>query len=103
MRFGKKSDLRGLAFVLSKEVHGPAPRRLLMSIEFAKIEHMALHDAVIGPPAVFHGTPEKMVFAVLRALFAAEEDGAMKPLLQKAAQGGEVGSTSPFGRTALVK
>lgn len=73
MRVWEKSDLLGLGIVLSKELNGLAPRSFLSAIEFAQIEHVALNHPVTRYPAVLNHTPVKMLFAILAALFAAEE------------------------------
>ena len=73
MPFSKKRDLLQLALLLSEKIHCPAPRRLLMTVEFAKVEDMALHHSVASHSAVLHDTSVEMIFAVLTAFFATQE------------------------------
>ena len=34
-------------------------------LEFAQIENVALNDALVAQPAIFHDTPIEMLFAIL--------------------------------------
>jgi len=61
----KERDLARRVLVLAEEFDGLAPGGFLHAIEFAQVKNMALDEALVGPPAIFHDTPIEMLLALL--------------------------------------
>ena len=62
-----------------EEFHGLAPGRLLVTVEFAEVKHVALEDSSAGDAAVFYNAPVVMLLAVLPTFFAAQKHDCITP------------------------
>ena len=62
---GKERDVARRVLVLTEEIDGLAPGRFLHAVEFAEIEDVALDDALVAQPAIFHDTPIGVLLASL--------------------------------------
>ena len=60
----KQRDLLRRVVVLAEEIHGLAPGGFLHTVEFTEIEDVALDDALVAQPPVFHDAPIEMLFAI---------------------------------------
>jgi hypothetical protein len=54
--------------VLAEEFDGLEPGGFLHAVEFAQVKHVALDDALVGQPPVFHDTPIEVLLAILATL-----------------------------------
>jgi len=61
----KQRDLARRVLVLAEEIDGLAPGGFLHAVEFTQVKNVALDDAPIAQPTVFHDTPIEMFFAIL--------------------------------------
>ena len=62
---GKQRDLTRRVLVLAEEFDGLAPGGFPHAVEFAQVKNVALDDALVGQPAIFHDTPIEMLLAIL--------------------------------------
>src|SRR5215469_3211354 len=76
---GEQRDLSRSLASLVKCLNRLAPRRSLIVIDLAQIQHMPLHRATTADAPVFHDTPVAMFLAVLPADLAAQKHAARLP------------------------
>ncbi len=58
--------------VFIERLDHPAPTLALAVVDFAQIQHLALHDSAIGAALGFDDVPVAMLFAILEAPVASQ-------------------------------
>ncbi len=71
--FREQHHLRRRTLILFEHVDAPAPSRLLRIVDLPEVEHLTLHYAPIGDPAVFDNAPVTMLFAVFDSLLGTQK------------------------------
>ena len=61
----KQRDLSRRVLVLAEEFDGLAPGGFLPAVEFPQVKNVALDNALVVEPPVFHDTPIEMGLAIL--------------------------------------
>jgi hypothetical protein len=85
----KRYLLRGRAAIPGEKIDGLLPGCLLPTVEFPQIKNVALENPTTGHSAIFDNAPVKMLFTVLKALFASQKhDLSMKAVHPANAQAG---------------
>src|SRR5712692_3444412 len=72
---GKQTQLPELLLLLIEDVQSFAPRRLLLAVDLAQVQHGPLHRLVRRDPLVLHDAEVAVVFAVFLSVCAAQKQG----------------------------
>ena len=70
---GKQSQLPGVLPILIEDRQRVSPGGLLRIIDLAEVGYLSLHDLAVIAAAVLHHAEIAVRFAVLEAMFAAQE------------------------------
>jgi hypothetical protein len=96
---GEQRDLARRVLVLAEEFDGLAPGGFLHAVEFAQVENVALDDALVGQPTIFHDTPIEMLLAILATFGTTQKHDGVGSIAKKSRLGREwVCTTSPLAQ-----